>query len=94
MISVAYKDILERSDRTLYVGSTRNREARLWQHQMGEGAIYGQTRLPVRLLLREVRTWMRRSGARSRFRGGVGRRGWLSFMARSILPGLSKKKFG
>ena len=47
---MAYMYILECSDRTLYVGSTRDLQHRLARHNDGEGALYTQTRLPVRLL--------------------------------------------
>ena len=42
--------ILECSDRSLYVGSTRNLERRVWEHNEGLGAAYTRYRLPVRLL--------------------------------------------
>lgn len=45
--------ILECSDGTFYTGSTKNIEARIWQHQNGEGANYTKNRLPVRLLYLE-----------------------------------------
>lgn len=45
-----YMYILECADRSLYVGSTRNLEYRLAQHNHGEGAAYTRRRLPVRLL--------------------------------------------
>ena len=48
-----YMYILECSDRSTYVGSTRDIEIRLAQHQAGEGSIYTRTRLPVRLLFTE-----------------------------------------
>lgn len=48
-----YMYILECADRSTYVGSTWNLQKRLEQHQLGEGAIYTQTRLPVRLLYSE-----------------------------------------
>ena len=51
---MAYMYILECSDHSLYVGSTINLEARLWQHNEGEGALYTQTRRPVRLLYYEM----------------------------------------
>jgi putative endonuclease len=41
--------ILRCNDGTLYVGSTVDLEARLWQHQNGEGATYTRRRLPVEL---------------------------------------------
>ena len=48
-----YMYILECSDRSTYVGSTRNIEIPLAQHQAGEGSSYTRTRLPVRLLFTE-----------------------------------------
>lgn len=41
--------ILRCVDGTFYVGSTVNLDARLWQHQNGEGAEYTKRRLPVQL---------------------------------------------
>lgn len=41
--------ILECSDGSYYVGSTRHIEARLWQHNEGLGAEYTKRRRPVRL---------------------------------------------
>ncbi|WP_425561363.1 GIY-YIG nuclease family protein [Microbacterium pumilum] len=34
------------SDRSLYIGGTRDLEHRLTQHNEGEGALYTRTRLP------------------------------------------------
>jgi putative endonuclease len=42
--------ILECSDGIYYTGSTWSLEKRLWEHQNGEGSIYTQKRLPVRLV--------------------------------------------
>lgn len=42
--------ILECRDRSLYVGSTRNLERRLWEHNEGLGSVYTRSRLPVKLL--------------------------------------------
>lgn len=42
--------ILQCSDGTFYTGSTINIEIRLFQHQLGEGATYTKTRLPVTLI--------------------------------------------
>ena len=42
--------ILECADGSHYVGSTRNLEGRLWQHQQGPGAEYTKRRLPVKLV--------------------------------------------
>ncbi len=47
---MAYMYILECSDRSLYVGSTRNLDRRLWEHNEGLGSAYTRHRLPVRLL--------------------------------------------
>jgi putative endonuclease len=47
---MAWVYILECSDGSLYVGSTKNLDRRLWQHQNGEGAKYTQRRRPVRLV--------------------------------------------
>ncbi len=41
--------ILECSDGSFYVGSTRDIAQRLAQHQAGQGAEYTRRRLPVRL---------------------------------------------
>ena len=45
--------ILECSDGTLYVGSTRNVEHRLDQHQSGNGSRYTRPRRPVRLVYQQ-----------------------------------------
>ncbi|WP_431797479.1 GIY-YIG nuclease family protein [Microbacterium kunmingense] len=47
---MAYMYILECSDRSTYVGSTRDLNRRLIQHNEGMGALYTRARLPVRLL--------------------------------------------
>ncbi|UUZ60045.1 GIY-YIG nuclease family protein [Nocardioides sp. B-3] len=41
--------ILECADGSFYVGSTVDLEARVWQHNEGEGAVYTKRRLPVTL---------------------------------------------
>jgi len=41
--------ILRCSDGSYYVGSARNLESRLHQHQSGRGAAYTNSRLPVEL---------------------------------------------
>ncbi|MFZ2239043.1 MAG: GIY-YIG nuclease family protein [Gordonia amarae] len=48
-VGMAHMYILECSDGTLYVGSTRNLEYRLQQHAAGEGAEYTKKRRPVAL---------------------------------------------
>jgi putative endonuclease len=47
---MAWVYLLGCRDGSYYVGSTRNLEARVWQHQNGEGAEYTRHRLPVELL--------------------------------------------
>ena len=47
---MAYVYILECSDGSYYVGSTRDLEKRLWEHEQGMGAAYTSTRRPVRLV--------------------------------------------
>ncbi|MCW2845807.1 MAG: hypothetical protein JWN22_3723 [Nocardioides sp.] len=47
---MAYTYMLRCSDGTLYVGSTRDLEHRLYQHQTGAGATYTRERLPVSLV--------------------------------------------
>ena len=42
--------MLECADGSLYVGSTVNLEARVWQHNEGEGAVYTARRRPVTLV--------------------------------------------
>jgi predicted GIY-YIG superfamily endonuclease len=42
--------ILECIDGSYYVGSTRNLDERIRQHQAGEGAVYTRRRRPVRLV--------------------------------------------
>ena len=45
--------IFECSGRSTYVGSTRDLNRRLIQHNEGRGALYTRARLPVRLLYLE-----------------------------------------
>ena len=45
--------ILECADGSYYVGSTRNLEQRILQHQQGLGAKYTSVRLPVKLVYGE-----------------------------------------
>jgi putative endonuclease len=47
---MAYMYILRCSDGSYYVGSTRNLESRLYQHQTGIGAEYTRCRRPVELV--------------------------------------------
>jgi putative endonuclease len=47
---MGYVYILRCSDGSLYTGSTTDLDARLAQHQDGEGAVYTRQRLPVELI--------------------------------------------
>ncbi len=42
--------ILECSDGSFYTGNTSNLEARIYQHNIGEGGSYTKGRLPVKLV--------------------------------------------
>ncbi len=48
-VPMPWVDILECSDGSSYVGSTRHLDKRVSQHQSGEGAAFTRRRLPVRL---------------------------------------------
>ena len=50
---MAWMYILECSDGSYYVGSTRNLEQGIFQHQQGLGAKYTSGRLPVKLVYGE-----------------------------------------
>ncbi len=47
---MAHVYILECADGSYYVGSTRNLEHRLWQHEEGIGCDYTRGRRPVKLV--------------------------------------------
>ncbi len=49
---MAWTYILECADGSYYVGSTRDLEQRLLEHQAGYGSRYTRSRLPVRLVWR------------------------------------------
>ena len=51
--AMAYTYMLLCSDGSFYVGSTRDLEHRLYEHQIGEGAAYTRHRLPVQLVWHE-----------------------------------------
>jgi putative endonuclease len=50
---MAWMYILECADGSYYVGSTKNLEQRMEQHQSGSGCGYTSRRLPVKLVYRE-----------------------------------------
>ncbi len=91
----AYVYILECSDGSYYVGSTRNLELRLWKHQEGLGADYTRRRRPVKLLWQqeyehvgEAFFWEKRIQNWSRAKKQALIRGDYT-----ALPGLAKKDF-
>ena len=50
---MAWMDILECADGSYYVGSTKNLDWRIAQHQLGKGSRYTSERLPVELVYGE-----------------------------------------
>ena len=92
---VAYMYILECSDLSLYVGSTRDLEHRLAQHCEGEGSHYTRTRLPVKLLYFEEFDRVSDAYLREKQVQGWSRAKRLALAKEQIekLPGLSKKDF-
>ena len=50
MFDMAWTYILECSDGSFYVGSTRSLDSRMEQHQVGRGSEYTRRRLPVKLV--------------------------------------------
>jgi len=91
-----YMYILECADGSLYVGSTRNLENRLAQHNDGEGALYTQTRLPVRLLYFEHFDRVDAAYRREKQVQGWGRAKRLALATEHLesFPALSRKDFG
>ncbi|MCW3492970.1 GIY-YIG nuclease family protein [Microbacterium sp. SSM24] len=90
-----YMYILECSDRSLYVGSTRSLEHRLAQHGDGEGSAYIRTRLPVRLLYFETFDPVDDAYRREKQVQGWSRAKRLALVKGQLekLPALSRKKF-
>ncbi|MDZ5621982.1 GIY-YIG nuclease family protein [Nocardioides bizhenqiangii] len=92
----AYVYILRCADGSYYVGSTRDLEKRLWEHQIGLGASYTQRRRPVELVwsaeypnVGEAFFWEKRIQGWSR-----AKRVALINGEYDRLPGLAKKDFG
>ena len=92
---MAWVYILKCRDGSFYVGSTRDINARLYQHQTGQGAGYTKRRLPVELayacefervdeafaIEKQIQNW------------GRAKRQALIDGAFDLLPGLAKKNF-
>ncbi|GAB2848388.1 hypothetical protein GCM10027024_24940 [Microbacterium insulae] len=87
--------ILECSDRSLYVGSTRDLERRLAQHGDGEGSLYTRSRLPVRLLYFEEFDRVEDAFRREKQVQGWGRAKRIALIKDQLskLPPLSRKDF-
>jgi len=93
---MAWMYILECSDGSFYVGSTKNLELRLSEHQEGLGAKYTSRRLPIRLVYSEE--FERISDAFTREKQvqnwSRAKREALINGNYEILPALAKKDFG
>lgn len=91
----AYTYMLRCSDGTLYVGSTRNLDHRVHQHQMGEGATYTRRRLPVELVWSEQHQHVSAAFDREKQvqRWGRAKREALITQDYGALPGLARKVF-
>ena len=91
----AFVYMLECSDGSLYVGSTRDLLARLHQHQMGLGAAYTRTRRPVKLVWHEEHENVAVAFSREKQVQNWGRTKRLALIDGdyAALPALSKKDF-
>lgn len=93
---MAYVYILRCSDNSYYVGSTRDLERRLWEHNTGVGAAYTRSRRPVELVFAEEYPRLDEAYAREKQVQGWSRRKREALIAREahLLPTLSRKVFG
>jgi len=92
---MAWMYILECSDGTYYVGSTKNLELRLSQHQDGTGSRYTSGRLPVQLVFCEEYDRVSDAFYREKQVQGWTRRKREALINGSpeLLPALAKKIF-
>jgi putative endonuclease len=92
---MAWMYILKCADNSYYVGSTKNLDLRLFQHNSGKGSRYTSGRLPVELVYGEE--YARISDAYSREKQvqnwGRAKREALINGNVELLPPLAKKKF-
>jgi putative endonuclease len=92
---MAWMYILKCADGSYYVGSTRDLEQRVLQHQAGIGAQYTSNRLPVKLVYSEE--FERVSDAFTREKQiqnwSRAKREALIEGKKELLPGLEKKNF-
>jgi putative endonuclease len=92
---MAWMYILECADGSYYVGSTRNLDQRIMQHQSGKGSRYTSGRLPVKLVYDEeydrvVDAYHREKQVQN---WGRAKRKALIKGNNEMLPSLAKKKF-
>ncbi|MFZ5859074.1 MAG: GIY-YIG nuclease family protein [Chloroflexota bacterium] len=92
---MAWMYILECADGSYYVGSTKNLEQRLSQHQSGKGAKYTSGRLPIKLVYSEEYSRVSEAYAREKQVQNWSRakRKALIDGQYESLPELAKKKF-
>ena len=85
--------MLRCADGSTYVGSTRDLDARLHQHQLGLGATYTRTRLPVELIWYEEYARVSEAFGREKQIQRWGRAKRLALVAGDYegLPALAKK---
>ena len=92
---MAYMYILQCADESLYVGSTRDLQYRIEQHNSGEGAEYTANRRPVHLIYFEEFDRVEDAFRREKQVQGWGRAKRLALIAGHLdaLRPLSKKRF-
>src|SRR5262245_13102786 len=92
---MAWMYILKCADDSYYVGSTKNLDLRVAQHQSGKGSGYTSGRLPVELVYREEYERVTDAYAREKQIQNWGRakREALINGDAELLPTLAKKKF-
>lgn len=90
-----YTYILKCSDGSYYTGSTINLEKRLLEHQVGKGANYTRTRLPVELVYFEESPRIDEAFYREKQIQGWSRRKKEALIKNTTLelPNLSRKIF-
>lgn len=87
--------ILECADGSLYTGSTKNLEKRLWEHNNGLGANYTKSRTPVELVYFEEYPRIDEAFYREKQVQGWSRKKKLALIKGKpeLLPKLAKKVF-
>ncbi len=91
----AYTYMVRCSDGSFYVGSTRDLELRIYQHQTGEGAEYTRRRRPVELVWHEEHENVGDAFAREKQIQNWSRAKRLALIDQdyAALPSLAKKRF-